>query len=67
MHDQSCLTFPLFYIRFYPSSSGKAGILKNEPCCAFPVKKFYVFYVVIGNVMEVRTLVYNRRDLTKII
>ena len=30
-------------------------------------KNYYVFYVVIGNVMEVRTLVYNRGDLTKII
>ena len=28
---------------------------------------YLVFYVVIGHVMEVRTLVYGRRDLTKII
>lgn len=34
---------------------------------AIPVKNYYVFYVVIGNVMEVRTLVYSRRDLTKIV
>ena len=34
---------------------------------AIPVKNYFVFYVVIGNVMEVRTLVYNRRDLSKII
>ena len=34
---------------------------------AIPVKNYLVFYVVIGNVMEVRTLVYGRRDLTKII
>ena len=34
---------------------------------AIPVKNYFVFYVVIGNVMEVRTLVYNRRDLTNII
>ena len=34
---------------------------------AIPVKNYFVFYVVIGNVMEVRTLVYNRRDLPKII
>ena len=31
------------------------------------VKNYFVFYVVIGNVMEVRALVYNRRDLSKII
>ena len=34
---------------------------------AIPVKNYFVFYVVIGNVMEVRTLVYSRRDLPKII
>ena len=34
---------------------------------AIPVKNYYVFYVMIGNTMEVRTLVYSRRDLTKII
>ena len=34
---------------------------------AIPVKNYFVFYVVIGNVMEVRTLVYSRRDLSKII
>lgn len=34
---------------------------------AIPVKNYTVFYVVIGNIMEVRTLVYSRRDLPKII
>lgn len=34
---------------------------------AIPVKNYFVFYVVIGNTMEVRTIVYSRRDLTKII
>lgn len=34
---------------------------------AIPVKNYYVFYVVIGDVMEVRTLLYNRRDLINII
>ena len=34
---------------------------------AILVKNYFVFYVVIGNVMEVRALVYNRRDLSKII
>ena len=34
---------------------------------AIPVKNSYVFYVVIGNVMEVRPLVYSRRDLKSIV
>ena len=34
---------------------------------AIPVKNYLVFYVVIGNVMEVRTLVYSRRNLPDII
>ncbi len=34
---------------------------------AIPVRNYLIFYVVIGNVMEVRTLVYSRRDLTKIV
>ncbi len=34
---------------------------------AIPVKNYLVFYVVIGNVMEVRTLVYSRRYLPDII
>ncbi len=34
---------------------------------AIPVKNYYVFFVVIGDVMEVRTLVYSRRDLSQII
>ena len=34
---------------------------------AIPVKNYMVFYVVIGNVMEVRTIVYSRRDITRIV
>jgi plasmid stabilization system protein ParE len=34
---------------------------------AIPVKNYLVFYAVIGNVMEVRTLVYSRRNLPDII
>ena len=34
---------------------------------AIPVKNYFVFYIVIGNIMEVRTLVYSRRDLPKIV
>lgn len=32
-----------------------------------PVKNYFVFYVVIGRMMEVRTLVYSRRDLSRIV
>ena len=31
------------------------------------VKNYMVFYVVIGNVMEVRRVLYNKRDLPKMI
>ena len=34
---------------------------------AIPVKNYFVFYVVMGNVMEVRTLAYSRRDLPRIV
>ena len=40
---------------------------RNHVYYAIPVKNYYVFYVVIGSIMEVRTLVYSRRDLTKIV
>lgn len=40
---------------------------RRQTYYAIPVKNYYVFYVVIGNVMEVRTLVYSRRDLSKIV
>lgn len=31
------------------------------------IRNFSVFYVVIGDVMEVRRIIYSRRDLTKFI
>ncbi len=40
---------------------------RNNVYYAIPVKNYLVFYVVIDNVMEVRTLVYAKRDITKII
>ena len=48
---------------FQPYPSGKD---REHTYYAIPVKNYYMFYVVIGNVMEVRTLVYSRRDLSKI-
>lgn len=38
---------------------------RNHIYYAIPVKNYLIFYVVIGNIMEVRTLVYSRRDLKK--
>ena len=32
-----------------------------------PVKNFTIFYVVIGNVMEVRRILYSRRDFSNLI
>ena len=34
---------------------------------AIPVKNYFIFYVVIGHVMEVRTLIYNRRNLSELV
>lgn len=34
---------------------------------AIPVKNFLVFYVVIDDVMEVRTIEYGKRDFTKLL
>jgi len=31
------------------------------------VKNYYVFYVVIGNIVEIRRVIYSKRDLSKII
>ena len=31
------------------------------------VRNFYIFYVVIGDVMEVRHIYYNRRDLQNVL
>lgn len=30
-----------------------------------PVKNYTIYYVVIDNVMEVRRIIYSRRDMTK--
>ena len=56
------LSETVFYISPYPSKRDR-----EHTYYAIPVKNYFVFYVVIGTVMEVRALVYNRRDLSKII
>lgn len=38
---------------------------RRYPYYRIDVKNFTVFYVVIGDMMEVRRIVYSRRDMTK--
>jgi len=40
---------------------------RRHPYYRINVRNFSIFYVVIGNVMEVRRFVYSRRNLSKII
>ena len=38
---------------------------RRYPYYRIQVKNYTIFYVVIGNTMEVRRIVYSRRDLSK--
>lgn len=40
---------------------------RQYPYYRIQVRNFTIFYVVIGNVMEVRRILYSRRDLHKLI
>ena len=40
---------------------------RKYPYYPIPVKNFTIFYVVIGNTMEVRRIIYSRRNLEKVI
>ena len=40
---------------------------RKHPYYKISVRNFTVFYVVIGNVMEVRRILYNRRDFNNLI
>ena len=40
---------------------------RPQPYYWFAVGNYMVFYVVIGNVMEVRRFIYGTRDLTKML
>jgi plasmid stabilization system protein ParE len=40
---------------------------RKQPYYRINVRNYAVFYVVIGNVMEVRRFVYGRRDLPNIV
>lgn len=47
---------------FEPYSSTRERPL---PYYRIPVKNYSIFYVVIGDTMEVRRIIYSRRDLSK--
>lgn len=49
---------------FEPYRSAKE---RQYPYYRIQVRNFTIFYVVIGNVMEVRRILYSRRDLSKMI
>lgn len=44
----------------YPSTRERL-----HPYYRIPVKNYSIFYVVIGDTMEVRRIIYSRRDLGK--
>lgn len=46
----------------YPSTRER-----RHPYYQIPVKNFTVFYVVIGDIMEVRRILYSRRDLKNLL
>ena len=46
----------------YPSSRER-----QHPYYRIQVKNFTIFYVVIGDTMEVRRIIYSRRNLTHLI
>lgn len=47
---------------FEPYHSAKE---RQYPYYRISVKNYTVYYVVIGNVMEVRRILYSRRDMTR--
>jgi hypothetical protein len=52
---------PLGYMQYHSKKDRK------QPYYRINIRNYAVFYVVIGNVMEVRRFVYSRRDMTRII
>ncbi|MGI6708013.1 MAG: type II toxin-antitoxin system RelE/ParE family toxin [Dethiobacteria bacterium] len=40
---------------------------REYPYYRIRIKNFTIFYVVIDDIMEVRRILYNRRDLTKLL
>ena len=49
---------------FEPYRSAKE---RKYPYCRIYVRNYVIFYVVIDDVMEVRRILYNRRDLKSLI
>ena len=49
---------------FEPYHSAKE---RRYPYYRIQVRNFTIFYIVIGNIIEVRRILYNRRDFSKII
>ena len=47
---------------FEPYSSAKE---RRYPYYRIPVKNYSIFYVMIGDTMEIRRIIYSRRDLDK--
>lgn len=47
---------------FEPYHSGKE---RRYPYYRIAVKNYMIYYVVIGNIMEVRRILYSRRDIGK--
>ena len=40
---------------------------REQPYYTIRVKNYLIFYVVIGDTMEIRRFIYNKRDLTSLI
>ena len=40
---------------------------RKQPYYTIKIRNFLVFYVVIGNIMEVRRFVYSKRNLSEIV
>ncbi|GHU50272.1 hypothetical protein FACS1894127_5220 [Clostridia bacterium] len=51
-------------LAFEPYHSAK---YREQPYYSIRVKNFTVFYVVIGDVMEIRRFLYSRRNLAELI
>jgi plasmid stabilization system protein ParE len=55
------LADPLIYAPYQSSKE------REHPYYRIEIRNFSAFYVVIGNVMEVRRFIYSKRDLTKLL
>ncbi len=56
-----------FRARLPGPASGPCERNRPLPYYWFAVGNYMVFYVVMGDVMEVRRLIYGARDLTKML